>query len=375
MLDRREVLKGGLSLAAGTLGWSAVAAPIVGAAVDVDALAEAAIDPWEGGSRDAILQLRLANPEYDLMSRTFLALALGDLAVREPDRWYARAVAALDVMIDDTAAAIADHGPAYFLMPYWAYRDSRGARRSVFVDGEQLLVLAIRQRLDDAPRHRSAVRTLAGHVADAMLAGPVASAESYPDECWTFCNSVALAALKLADAAKDPAVAWSAAARARLVEPSSGMLVSSYRYDGTALDGPEGSSIWLVTHMLRLVDRPLADAQYALARAQLGRSVLGFGWAREWPPGVEGAMDVDSGPVVPVVQASPSSSGLAILAARSAGDDDFADALVASLDLAAFPDERDGRLRFLAGNAVGDAVILAGCTAGPLWNGVLAGEV
>ena len=32
-----------------------------------------------------------------------------------------------------------------------------------------------------------------------MQESPVLSGESYPDECWMFCNSVALAAIRMAD--------------------------------------------------------------------------------------------------------------------------------------------------------------------------------
>ena len=41
--------------------------------------------------------------------------------------------------------------------------------------------------------------------------------------------------------------------------------------------------------------------------------------------------------------------------------------LVASLDLAAFPIEDAGGLRYAASNAVGDAVLLYALVEGPLW--------
>ena len=72
---------------------------------------------------------------------------------------------------------------------------------------------------------------------DAMLArmrqSPVLSGESYPMECWMFCNTVALAALKIADAldGSDHSAlfgAWLAAAKRRLVDPGTGILNSSF---------------------------------------------------------------------------------------------------------------------------------------------------
>ena len=41
---------------------------------------------------------------------------------------------------------------------------------------------------------------------------------------------------------------------------------------------------------------------------------------------------------------------------------------VASKKLAAFPEVEDGRRRYLASNAVGDAVLLYSAVQGPLWD-------
>lgn len=92
------------------------------------------------------------------------------------------------------------------------------------------------------------------------------------------------------------AAAWLETARRRLVHPASGLLVSSFHYDGTALDGPEGSSIWMVAHMLEVVDPAFARDQYERAKKELGRAVCGFGYAAEWPASWRGEPDVDSGP-------------------------------------------------------------------------------
>lgn len=136
-----------------------------------------------------------------------------------------------------------------------------------------------------------------------MRGAPLRSAESYPDECWTFCNTVALAATRLADALDgtdhaDLRAAWCARARRRLVDPGTGMLVSSYTLDGRIGDGPEASSLFMAAHDLLVVDPALARDQYRRARRAFGRSVLGFGYAREWPDAA-GRDDVDSGPTVP----------------------------------------------------------------------------
>jgi hypothetical protein len=166
---------------------------------------------------------------------------------------------------------------------------------------------------------------------------------------------------------------WVAAARARLVEPRTGLLISAYAVSGRPAPcgaGPEGSSIWMACHMLQLVDPDFAADQYRRARRHLGRSVLGFGYSREWPAASPGGADVDSGPVLPVLGASASASGLAILAAAAFDDRDCFAGLLASLNFLGFPVERDGQLHYRASNPVGDAVLLYAMVVGPLWEEV-----
>ena len=207
-----------------------------------------------------------------------------------------------------------------------------------------------------------------------MRDGPRLSAESYPDECWTFCNTFALAALRLGEAAGvsvDSTLgdAWLGEARSHLVD-ARGLLASSYRRSGAVLDGAEGSSLWVSAHNLQLVDPVFAREQYLRARAALFRTVVGFGYAREWPDGERMRADVDSGPVIPFLRASPGSSGLALIGAAAFGDRETYDALAASLELAAFPEVKEGRRRYLASNAVGDACLLYSAVLGPLWDQV-----
>jgi hypothetical protein len=213
-------------------------------------------------------------------------------------------------------------------------------------------------------------RERAARIERAMRRGPRLSAESYPNECWTFCNTTALAALAMLDAVDrtdhgDLARAWVTEAKAHLVDPSTGLLVSSFTWDGATLDGPEGSSIWMSAHNLLLVDEAFARDQYARARKELRGSAFGFGWAREWPSGANERPDVDSGPIVPLLGASAGSSGLALLGSRAFGDAEWNDELVTSLELAAFRDPKTNRWR--AGNDVGDSVVMYSLAFGPLW--------
>jgi hypothetical protein len=209
-----------------------------------------------------------------------------------------------------------------------------------------------------------------------MEQSPVLSAESYPSECWIFCNTVALAAIKMGDVLdgtdhSEFLSRWVRTAKEKLVHKKTGLLVSSYDPDGRFFDGPEGSSIWMTSHCLQIVDREFARDQYERARKELGVSMLGFDYAREWPRTWENRMDVDSGPVVPLLEASAGSSGLAFLGAATFGDRDFLKGLVASVNFAGFPIEKKDSLKYCASNQVGDAVLLYSMTTGPMWKKVL----
>jgi hypothetical protein len=192
-----------------------------------------------------------------------------------------------------------------------------------------------------------------------------------------FCNTVALAAIRIADAldGSDHSAffrQWVATAKEKLLDRRTGLLISSFTQRGTPQDGPEGSSIWMAAHCLRLIDPDFAADQYARAKKELARSLLGFGFSREWPASWQGPMDVDSGPVVPGLGASASASGLALLAAGEFGDAEFFARLMTSLELGGFPQARGGTLRYCASNQVGDAVVLYAMAVGPLWERVKA---
>jgi hypothetical protein len=330
--------------------------------------------------REAELRrMRATNAEWDFMGRTFLVLALANMSLRAPDE-APRDLEVIDAIIAETIRLERERGARWFLMDYARGGDFRsGVDRSLFVDGEVALMIGARrlvaERADLAPLMRERVDALLAY----MGAAPALCGESYPDECWMFCNAVALAALRLDEALGGPdhgafIARWLERARARLVDARTGLLVSSFTYGGEPLDGPEGSSIFMVAHCLALVDPAFARDQWERARRELFREALGFGWAAEWPASWRGALDVDSGPVVPLLDVSAGASGMAFLGAATFGDRAALDALATTLRFAAFPTWRGEALRFCASNQVGDAVLLYSAVMGPLWEKVEHGR-
>ncbi len=315
---------------------------------------------------------RARNPEWMLMADLFSVLAWSNHALADPTQ-RRDALAQIDAVIAATLAIEAEQGQLAFLLPYARRQPFRDpGARSLFVDGEVALMLAARLSVAPKPAYERELRVRVEAIEASMGAGPIGSGESYPDECWTFCNTTALAALRLADPIlgtnHDARIgAWLAVAKQRLVDPKTGLLVSSYAYDGRVLDGPEGSSIFMVAHNLLVLDPAFARQQYAAARQELGRSVLGFGWAREWPVSSDARLDVDSGVVVPVLDASPGSSGMALLGAAAFGDVEVRDALLRSMQLAATPTHEGGASWYRAAGRIGNAVAAYALSFGPLW--------
>lgn len=309
------------------------------------------------------------------MGRTFLVLSLANAALID-ERYKSTALETIDTILDETFRLEEEKGHLHFLMDYARDRPWRNASgRSLFVDGEIALMLGARQLLKRNEEYDQPLRQRVRIIEESMLGGPVSSGESYPDECWTFCNATALAAVRIHDVLTGDDHSglydqWLNTARKRLVSPTSGLLISRYTYSGVPLDGPEGSSIWWSLHCLQLIDPGFAREQYEISRAKLSRELCGFSYAREWPEGEGNSADVDSGPIVPVLGASAGSSGLAFVGARAFGDESYLAGLLASLRLAGFPQWEDGALRFCASNQVGDAVVLYAITQGPLWEAV-----
>jgi len=320
-------------------------------------------------------KMRSANAEWDFMGRSFLVWALAERCLHQPEL-KAEYLPVMDRIIDHTLQTERDEGLYHFLMPY-ARRGPfvQQPPRSQFLDGEISLMLGVRCLIEDKPEYRP---LLAGRVETnlrRMKASPVLCTESYPDECWMFCNTVALAAVRVADKVQgtdnsDFFRQWVKTAKENLVHEGTGLLVSSFTYDGQPLDGPEGSSIWMSAHCLRLIDEEFARDQYRRARKEIGVSACGMAYAREWPESWQSPMDVDSGPIIPILDASAGSSGLAFVAARSFDDREYFQALQTSVDFAGFPIEEGGRLKYAASNQVGDAVLLYSAVLGPVWEKV-----
>ncbi|PTY03532.1 hypothetical protein DB346_06560 [Verrucomicrobia bacterium LW23] len=326
-----------------------------------------------------ISRLRARNAEWDLMARMYLTLALANVALRDTTM-QTECLEVIDTIIRETLEQERQSGQEIFFISSQRVRHSEflnPGKRSIFVDGEVAMMLAARRLVAEHEPWRDEMRLRVRSMAQQMREAPLFCAETYANVCRTRSNAVALAVLRISDSLDGtdhgPFIrAWVGRARVRLIDPRNQLLVSRFDYTDrpNVLVGAEGSSLWATTHFLWLADSTLAQDQYKSAYRQLSGNLLGFGYAREWPDATSWPpkpQSTESGALVPLLGASPGSSGQALLAAATFGDTRWPRQLLTSLEFVGFPERRDGKQRYLAGNATGDAIILHALVQGPLW--------
>jgi hypothetical protein len=320
-------------------------------------------------------RMRLSNAEWDFMGRSYLVWSLANICLRDPSS-KAACLRTIDRIIDETLSLEKQKDIYFFLMPYAKARPYLAQpARSLFLDGEIALMLASRRVVEEKPAYKSELAVRLKDIVDGIQHNPHLALESYPDECWTFDHIIALDAIKIGDSLDGTDHSelirdWLAMAKRKLVDSRTGLLVSSFGVDGTPQIGPEGSSLWMIAHGLQLLDEDFARDQYERTRKEMSGNALGFGYAREWPDSWKGPADIDSGPIIPGLDISAGSSGMAFIGATAFGDDRYFSALNATLDFAGFPTRKNGALKYSASNQVGDAVLLYAATLGPVWERV-----
>lgn len=185
---------------------------------------------------------------------------------------------------------------------------------------------------------------------------------AYPGQAWPVDSTVAMASLRLHDVLLRPRFAatadrWLGLVRQRL-DPATGLLPHRVDpVDGAPAEVARGTSQSMITRFLREIDPAFGRAQYLRFRDLFVTRPLGLGPAvREFPRGMTGAGDVDSGPLV--LGASLSATVVTIGAARVQGDTGLAAALAGYGDLAGFPVSTPWTRRYGFGLIpVGDAFI------------------
>ncbi|MGO1975277.1 MAG: hypothetical protein ACTH2Q_20150 [Propionibacteriaceae bacterium] len=235
----------------------------------------------------------------------------------------------------------------------------------IFHAGWTLVLAADLHDVDPSEANARELRVRAEVVAQALAASPTGFAESYPGQYWP-CDSV-VAAAGLARAAEaldqpqwlDTVRTWRERTRQH-VDPATGLLPHRVDADGRLLDRARGSSQSIIQTFLPDVDVRLDGTvdteRWRRFTDQFVDRQVGLTGVREYPRGIDGSGDVDSGPLVLGVSASASAVTLA--AARRVGDADLSATLDREAELLGFPLTFGDRRSYALGQLpVGDAFV------------------
>src|SRR5947209_6647669 len=137
---------------------------------------------WEDAARreQEIARMRASNAEWDFMGRTYLVLALSNMAMAEPER-EDRYLRVIDAIIDETLRLEESKGIYFFMMDYARGGNFRAQPpRSTFLDGEIALMLAARQMVRPERRYAPMLASRVDLIEQYLSRGPVMCGESYP---------------------------------------------------------------------------------------------------------------------------------------------------------------------------------------------------
>ncbi|MBO4207109.1 hypothetical protein [Micromonospora echinofusca] len=193
---------------------------------------------------------------------------------------------------------------------------------------------------------------------------------AYPGQAWPVDSTVAVAALRLHDTLLPPRFAgtvqrWLAGVRQRL-DPATGLLPHRVEpADGAPAEVARATSQSVIHRFLVEIDPVFAREQYLRFRDRYVTTPLGLGPAvREYPDGIAGPGDVDSGPLL--LGVSLSATVVTMGAAQVQGDTALAGALANYGELAGLPVDTPWTKRYAFGLLpVGDAFLAWSKTARP----------
>lgn len=193
---------------------------------------------------------------------------------------------------------------------------------------------------------------------------------AYPGQAWPVDSTVAIAALRLHDTLLPPRYAptvarWLDAVRDRL-DPATGLLPHRVEPEtGDPVEVARGTSQSVIHRFLPEIDPAFAREQYLRFRDRFVTSPLGLGpTVREYPTGLDGAGDVDSGPLL--LGVSLSATVVTLGAAQVHGDAALAGALANYGELAGVPVDTPWTKRYALGAVpIGDAFLAWSKTARP----------
>ena len=227
------------------------------------------------------------------------------------------------------------------------------------------LALSALREVDPATPHAALNDRLTEALARRIAASPTGMIETFPNQTYPPDVTSVIGSIGLHDRLtgsdhRAVLATWERRFRGAYVEAARGMVIQCARDDGSPGGPPRGSGTAISAYFLSFA---LPDLARDLARGLLhhgARSVLGFGGVREYPDGVPGDGDIDSGPLLFGMGVSATGFGLA--SARLASDGDAFTRIYRTTVLFGAPVSQHGE-RWASGGPIGNAVLLAMLTA------------
>jgi hypothetical protein len=292
-----------------------------------------------GAAQAATEHRELAHDAEDVLHLALETLMHKDTRAYDTEAWQGHdALESLDAPGQDHCAYLCylafSLGTARLADPHFAYREQHDR-----------IIAALERKLN---------------ASSAMLL------ETYPGEYYPIDNAMAIGALGLHQEAtgtshESTLNAWEKLARAKYLDPATGLIYQSATREGEPRDSARASGTALSSYALARGLPTLSRDLWQAARKHLFTRVLGFGAMREYPRTSTGHGDIDSGPVI--FGLGISGSGFALGAARVHGDREAFRALYASAHLMGVPVQGDDRRNFVTGGPIGQGILFAMLTA------------
>ena len=213
------------------------------------------------------------------------------------------------------------------------------------------------------------LRARCDEIAAAFTAAQTPYLQAYHGEAWTCDSAAAIFALYACDRILTPSYnstieRWITAARS-LRDPATGLLGHRVHTEtGALLDGPRATSMCITIRFLSEASPDLGAELYENFREQMMTTRFGLPGVREYPKGVNGSGDVDSGPLLFGI--STSATAVTAGVARIVGDADAAARITQATKTLAMPFTWNGERRHFGGMLpVADAFITWSHTARP----------
>ena len=194
--------------------------------------------------------------------------------------------------------------------------------------------------------------------------------QTYPSEVYPMDNCAVVSSIALHEKLNPSGHAevlprFKQVLRDHYIDDETGLLIQAVSFhSGLPIDDPRGSGTLLGLYFLSFVDAELSRELYEAAQRELPGYFLGYGGMREYPRGVSGFGDIDSGPIM--FGFSMSSTGFALGGSRIHGDRGLFKGLYATLDMCGAPLKRGESIEFVSGGPLGNTIAFAMLTAVPV---------